>query len=116
MNQEGESVVVVMITTPADDASRIAHHLVEERLAACVNIVPDIRSVYRWEGNVEDDRECLLLVKTTKLMYEAVSAGVREVHPYSVPEIIALPLVDGYDGYLRWVVENVGKVEPAAEE
>jgi periplasmic divalent cation tolerance protein len=109
MSQAGESVVIVFVTTPADDASRIAHHLVENRLAACVNILPDIRSVYRWEGNVEEDHECLLLVKTTKLMFEAVSSGIREVHPYAVPEIIATPLVDGYDGYLRWVVENVGK-------
>jgi len=108
MELEADSVVVVLVTTQSDQASRVAHHLVDNRVAACVNIVPEIRSVYRWEGNVEEDSECLLLIKTTKLMYEAVSTAVREVHPYSVPEIIALPLVDGYDGYLRWVRENVG--------
>jgi periplasmic divalent cation tolerance protein len=116
MDMDGESVVVVFVTTPADDASRIAHHLVDNRLAACVNIVPEVRSVYRWEDNVEEDRECLLVIKTTKLMYETVSSAVREVHPYSVPEVIAVPVVDGYDGYLRWVRENVGKKEAPAEE
>lgn len=115
MGLDEDSVVVVFVTTPSDQASRVAHHVVDSRLAACVNIIPEIRSVYRWEGNVEEDLECLLLIKTTKLMYEAVSTAVREVHPYSVPEIIAVPLVDGYDGYLRWVRDNVGAL-PAEEK
>ena len=113
---EPDSVIVVFITTPPDQASGIAQHLVENRLASCVNIIPEVRSVYRWEGNVENDAECLLVVKTTKVMFEVVSRAVRDIHPYSVPEIISLPLVDGYDGYLRWVRENVGpEVEPAVE-
>jgi len=107
-----EDVVVVMVTCATiDDATRIARHLVEGRKAACVNILPQIRSIYRWEGEIEDDSEQLLLVKTTREMFETVSTAVREVHPYSVPEIIALPVADGYDGYLRWVHENVGSVE-----
>lgn len=108
---EAESVVVVLVTTPPDNASSIAHHLVEKRLAACVNIIPEVRSVYRWEGNVEEDGECLLVIKTTGRMYEAVSRAVREIHPYSVPEVISLPVTDGYDGYLRWVEQNVGSAE-----
>jgi periplasmic divalent cation tolerance protein len=111
MSCDSEDVVVVLVTSPCDQASAIAHHLVEKRLAACVNIIPEIRSVYRWEDNIEDESECLLFIKTTKVMYEAVSVGVREVHPYSVPEIIAVPLIDGYDGYLRWVMDNVGARE-----
>jgi len=103
-----DSVVVIYVTTPPDQASKIAHHLVKNRLAACVNVVPEIRSVYRWDDSVEEDHECLLVIKSTKVMYEAVSLAVREMHPYSVPEIIALPLIDGFDGYLRWVRENVG--------
>lgn len=105
---EVEPVVIVLVTTPPDNASDVARHLVENRLAACVNIIPEVRSVYRWEGNIEEDRECLLVVKTTERMYEAVSRAVRQIHPYSVPEVISLELTDGYDGYLRWVVENVG--------
>ena len=116
MSFDPEDVVVVLVTSPSDQASAIAHHLVEKRLAACVNIIPEIRSVYRWEGNIENETECLLLIKTTRIMYEAVSAGVREVHPYSVPEIIATPLIDGYDGYLRWVMDNVGAQEEPARE
>jgi len=105
---EPDSVVVIYVTTPPDDAARIARQLVNERLAACVNVVPEVRSIYRWENSVEEDRECLLVVKTTKLMFEPVSARVRELHPYSVPEIIAVPVVDGFDGYLRWVRDSVG--------
>jgi len=104
-----DPVVVVLVTTPADRASEIASHLVENRLAACVNIIPDIRSVFRWQENVEEERECLLLVKTTRKAFEGVSLAVRENHPFNVPEIIALPVVDGYDGYLNWVRESVGK-------
>ena len=107
-----EDVVVVMVTCATmDDATRIAKHLVEGRKAACVNILPQIRSIFRWEGEIEDDSEQLLLVKTTREMFETVNTAIREVHPYSVPEIIALPVADGYDGYLRWVQENVGSVE-----
>ena len=104
-----DSVVVVLVTTPPDEASRIARHLVDNRLAACVNIVPEIRSVYRWEDKVEEDGECLLVIKTTHVMFETVSSAVRELHPYAVPEVIAIPVVDGFDGYLRWTRENVGQ-------
>ncbi|MBM4354488.1 MAG: divalent-cation tolerance protein CutA [Deltaproteobacteria bacterium] len=107
-----EDPVVVLVTTPADRASEIASHLVQNRLAACVNIIPDIRSVFRWQENIEEDRECLLVIKSTRQSFEAVSLAVRENHPYTVPEIIALPIVDGYDGYLNWVRENVGSKAP----
>ncbi|MBM4373107.1 MAG: divalent-cation tolerance protein CutA [Deltaproteobacteria bacterium] len=101
-------VVVVYVTCPTeDDALRIARHLVEGRFAACVNVVPLLRSVYRWEGAVQEERELLLLVKTTREGFEALSSAVRQIHPYSVPEIIAVPVADGYDGYLRWVSEGV---------
>lgn len=110
-----ENVVVVLVTcSTMDDATRIARHVVEGRKAACVNILPQGRSIYRWEEEVHDDPEMLLLIKTTAEHFEALSSAVREVHPYSVPEIIALPVTDGYDGYLRWVMENVGSVEDPA--
>ncbi len=107
-----EDVVVVLVTcATAEDAARIARHVVEGRQAACVNILPQIRSIYRWEGKIEDDAEQLLIMKTTREMFEALSTAVREVHPYAVPEVIAIPVTDGYDGYLRWVLENVGSVQ-----
>ncbi len=107
-----DSVVVVSVTTPPDIASSIAHALVEKRLAACVNIVPTVTSVYRWEDKVEEDQESLLLIKTTAVMFETVSATVRELHPYAVPEIMSTPIEDGYEGYVRWVRDNVGVQEP----
>ncbi len=107
-----EDVVVVLVTCATmDDATRIAKHVIEGRKAACVNILPQLRSIYRWEGEIHDEEELLLLMKTTREMFEALSTAVREVHPYSVPEIIALPITDGYDGYLRWVQENVGSIK-----
>lgn len=107
-----EDVVVVLVTCATmEDATRIARHVVDGRKAACVNILPQIRSIYRWESEVQDEPEQLLLIKTTREMFEALSTAVREVHPYSVPEVIAIPVTDGYDGYLRWVRENVGSVE-----
>ena len=108
-----EDVVVVLVTCATmEDATRIARHVVGARKAACVSIVPQLRSIYRWEGEIEDDPEQLLIIKTTRVMFEALSTAIREVHPYSVPEILALPVTDGYDGYLRWVCESVGP-EPA---
>jgi len=107
-----EDVVVVLVTCATmDDATRIARAVVEGRKAACVNILPQIRSIYRWEEEIHDESELLLIIKTTGEMFEALSTTIREVHPYSVPEIVALPVTDGYDGYLRWVQENVGSVE-----
>ncbi|MFH1529834.1 MAG: divalent-cation tolerance protein CutA [Pseudomonadota bacterium] len=107
-----EDVVVVLVTCASmDDATHIARAVVEGRKAACVNILPQVRSIYRWEGAIHDDPELLLVIKTTREMFEALSTTIREAHPYAVPEIIALPVTDGYDGYLRWVVENVGSIQ-----
>ena len=106
-----DSLIVVSITTPVENAEEIAKHLVDNRLAACVNIVPRIRSVYRWEGKVEEDDESLLLVKTTRFMFSNVSSAVREKHPFAVPEILATPVAECYQGYSRWVCENVRSCE-----
>lgn len=107
--QEGlEDVVVVLVTAPEAEAPRIARALVERRLAACVNLVSGVRSVYRWQGAIEDGVETLMLLKTTRTGFEALRAGVRELHPYSVPEILALPVGAGDPPYLRWVAEGVG--------
>jgi periplasmic divalent cation tolerance protein len=80
---------------------------VEERLAACVNQIGPIQSVYRWEGKLEQSEEQLLIIKTRKELFPALEKRVRELHSYSVPEIVALPIIDGSPDYLRWLEEQV---------
>ena len=99
--------VLVMTTLPADaDASVFARTLVETRLAACVNLLPGMDSVYRWEGAVEQERERQLVIKTTRARIAALWERVREVHPYEVPEFIVLSIADGNEAYLKWVGES----------
>lgn len=103
----GSDVIVVLVTTPsADAADRIARPLVDERLAACVNVVGPIRSLYRWEDAVHEDAEHLLVVKTRARLLERVDARVRELHDYEVPEVVALPVVGGSAAYLAWVLAS----------
>jgi periplasmic divalent cation tolerance protein len=105
--QEGKSFRLVLVTAGSEeDAAKIAKALVEERLAACVNIVPNIRSIYRWQGQVEDDQESLLVIKTTESALVALEERVRALHSYDVPEVIALPLDQGSAPYLDWLAEN----------
>jgi periplasmic divalent cation tolerance protein len=99
--------VIVLTTLPTDaDATRFAQTLVEARLAACVNLLPVMESVYRWEGNVEQERERQLVIKTSRSRMAALWERVRELHPYDVPEFVVLPIVDGNDTYLRWLGES----------
>lgn len=105
---EESGVCLVLITAPADErAGALARALVEERLAACVNLVPQIRSVYRWEGRVQEDGETLLLVKTTAAALPALERRVGELHPYELPEFLVLPELAGSAGYLGWVRDSV---------
>jgi len=99
-----ESKIVVLITAPTVQAAQqIAQRLVEKRLAACVNILPAIQSIYRWEGKIQQETEILLLVKTSAGLFEDhLVPAVQEIHPYKVPEIIALPVLYGLPGYLEW--------------
>ncbi|MFZ5481294.1 MAG: divalent-cation tolerance protein CutA [Myxococcota bacterium] len=100
-------LLVVLVTAPdADTAARIARTLVEERLAACGNVLPGVRSIYRWEGAVQDEPEVLIVLKTPRDRFEALRARVLEVHPYRVPEVIALPVEAGHAAYLAWVGEQ----------
>jgi periplasmic divalent cation tolerance protein len=99
--------VLVLTTLPADaDAGTFAHTLVDARLAACVNLLPVMDSVYRWEGKVEQERERQLVIKTSRARLADLWERVRELHPYDVPEFLVLPIVDGHDAYLRWVGES----------
>lgn len=101
--------IVTFITSPSEDeAAGIARALVESRLAACVNIVRNIRSIYAWQGNIEDDTEVLMIAKTQRNLFDALSAKVRELHSYDVPEIIALSIIDGSEDYLEWIKESTG--------
>jgi len=103
--------LVVLVTAPAEEeAAAIGRALVEEGLAACVNLVGPIRSIYRWQAKVQDERECLLLIKTRAALYAAVEARVRALHSYDVPEIIAVQIDRGSAPYLDWVYEATGAV------
>ncbi len=99
-----EEVLVVLTNCPdSDSASRIARALVENRLAACVNRLAPAQSVYRWQGAIEQATEVPLLIKCTRARYAEVEAAIRQLHPYSVPEIVALPVTAGFAPYLRWI-------------
>jgi periplasmic divalent cation tolerance protein len=98
------SVVVILVTAPDGQvAESLARVLVEERLVACVNVVPGLKSLYWWEGSVQSSDEVLMLAKARKGDVEAVAARVRELHPYEVPEVVATEVVAGLDSYLDWV-------------
>jgi len=101
----------IQVTTTADTketAEKIATVLVQKRLAACVQIVGPISSVYWWKGKVEKTNEWLCIVKTRKNLYEAVEASIKANHTYEVPEIIAVPIVEGSKGYISWLDEELG--------
>ncbi|WP_457629311.1 divalent-cation tolerance protein CutA [Oceanithermus sp.] len=99
---------VALITVPDEEtARRIARALVEEGLAACVNLVPGLTSIYTWQGEMHEDAEWLLLAKTTAKAYPRLETRVSELHPYEVPEVLALPVERGLDRYLAWVQQNV---------
>jgi periplasmic divalent cation tolerance protein len=99
--------VLVLTTLPGDaDGPAFARSLVEERLAACVNLLPLMESIYRWEGEVQQDTERQVIMKTSRDRVVALWERLRELHPYDVPEFIVLPIVDGNDAYLRWVGES----------
>ncbi len=100
-------VRLVLSTFPnADKAAEVARTLVEEALCACVNLVPAVRSIYRWQGEVSDDSEVLALIKTTSERFPPLADRLRSLHPYEVPEIIALDVVDGAASYLAWVAAS----------
>jgi periplasmic divalent cation tolerance protein len=104
------SVFVVLSTFPdAEQAARVARVVVEEQLAACANLIDGVRSIYRWQGQVQDDREALAILKTTSDRYPALAARLAELHPYEVPEIIALPVTEGHAPYLAWLAGQVAQ-------
>ena len=99
--------VIVLTTLPADaDAVAVAEALIGARVAACVNLLPVMESIYRWEGRIERARERQLVIKTSRLQVDALWERLRDLHPYDVPEIVVVPIVDGHQAYLRWIAES----------
>ncbi len=98
-----DPLVIFITAGSAEEGERIAEALVKEMLAACVNIVPAISSVYRWEGRVQRDNEALLIVKSRQDVFDHLVDRVKELHSYDLPEVIALPIAVGSDDYLRWL-------------
>jgi len=97
-------VIVVLVTCPSPEVGeKIARAVIEDRLAACVNVVPGLASIYRWEGKVCRDAESLLVIKTRRTKFSALSRRVKALHPYLVPEVIALPVEVGSSPYLSWI-------------
>lgn len=102
---EFEPIIVLVTCGSEEEALRIANVLVDERLASCVNLISPIRSIYRWEEKIWDEREWLLVIKTQKKKYDGLEKKVKSLHSYSVPEIITLPIIAGSPSYLEWLLE-----------
>jgi periplasmic divalent cation tolerance protein len=100
--------IILTTTGSKEEARKIAHALVERRLAACVNVVGPIESVYRWQGAVENAQEWLLIIKTAAAQFENVCHAIRELHSYELPECIEIAVEDGSAEYLNWIGQNVG--------
>jgi periplasmic divalent cation tolerance protein len=103
-----QDFIVVFVTAgSAAEGDQLARALVDERLAACVNRIHSVKSVYRWQGKVEESDEELLIIKTKKQLFASLEKRVRELHSYAVPEVIAVPLVEGSNDYLQWLTEQL---------
>src|SRR5580658_1298930 len=102
-----DKIVVLVTTSTVKEARKIANTLVEGRLAACVNVLPKVRSYYRWKGGVASDEEYLLIVKSSRLRFTALRKAIERLHSYKVPEIICLPIVEGADPYMNWLEESL---------
>ncbi len=98
---------VVFITVPVDKGEELANFIIENKLGACVNVVKEVSSIYWWKGNIERDKESLLVVKTSASKFKELVEKVKEKHPYTVPEIIALPIVGGNPDYLSWIDDSL---------
>jgi len=98
-----DKIVVLTTCDSETHAEKLAHHLVEQRLAACVNILPNARSIYRWKEQVEDTAEWVLFIKSRRDLFATLRAEIQKLHTYEVPEVIALPVVEGAEAYLGWI-------------
>jgi periplasmic divalent cation tolerance protein len=106
-----DKIVVLTTCDSEEQAARLARHLVEQRLAACVNILPQVRSIYRWNEKVEDSSEWMLVIKSRRDLFLALRAEIERLHTYQTPEIIAMPVVDGSEAYLGWLEHELKAAE-----
>lgn len=111
-----EILLVITHLPDRDSAERMAHKLIENQAAACVNILPECTSVYRWKGKVENATEVPLLIKTSRSAYNRVEELIQALHPYELPEIIAVSIATGLPAYLQWVVQEISPVNVASKE
>ncbi len=105
-----DKIVVLSTCGSPEEGEKIARALVERRLAVCVNVLPGARSIYWWKGAVEEAAECLLVIKTTRECFERLRAEFPALHSYDLPELVALPVVDGLEAYLSWIGDSTGPV------
>lgn len=102
-----DKIVVISTCGSREEAHQLARALVEKRLAACVNIMPGVRSVYHWKGEIEEEEETLLVIKSSRLLLDDLRAEIERLHSYDVPEVIALPILDGSEKYLSWLAHEL---------
>lgn len=101
-------IIIVFVTVPGlREGSRISRAILKSRLAACVNVIPGVQSMYQWEGKIVRDKEAMLVMKTTRLRYRELEQKIKKLHPYEVPEVIAIPLICGSSQYIEWVTREV---------
>ena len=106
-----DKIVVLSTCASAAEAERLARRLIDERLAACVNVISPVRSFYRWKGAVEDSAEWLLIIKSSRELFASLSAALESAHSYELPEIIALPVIEGSQNYLSWIERELSPAE-----
>jgi periplasmic divalent cation tolerance protein len=111
-----DKIVVLVTAGTLRESRKIARRLIESRLAACVNITTQVESIYRWQGKVSKSREYLLIIKSTRDLFDELRSTIAQIHSYTTPEIIGLPIIDGSPDYLQWIESSVGRVERLHEE
>lgn len=108
-----DKVVILVTAASRSQCGKIARHLVENKLAACVNITQPVQSIYRWEGKLAEGKEFLLVIKSTRELFPEIKTAISKLHSYTTPEIICLPIIDGSENYLQWISDSVSKATEA---
>lgn len=104
-----DKIIVLVTGSNVRECKKIARYLLDQQLIACANVIPLVRSLYHWQGKIVDEPECLMILKSVREHFPLLRAAVEKLHSYSVPEVIALPIIDGAPNYLNWIAESVGK-------
>lgn len=110
-----DKVIILVTAASRRECRKIAKHLVEAKLAACVNITVSVESLYRWEGKIADEKEFVMLIKSTRGLFREIKAEISRLHSYHTPEIICLPIIDGSRNYLQWLSDSVKAPGPPVE-